>query len=52
MEFVGTGGKEMSIASWDGREQVDQGLVVQFGNRVPARMIDTKEMEERRGELL
>jgi carboxylesterase type B len=52
VEFVATAGMKMSVASWSGNEHVVGGQVVEFGNGVPARVIDATELEERCGEPL
>ncbi|KAB5583601.1 acetylcholinesterase [Coniochaeta sp. 2T2.1] len=47
VEFVATAGERMSIVSWNGSEVVDGGPLVEFGNGVPVRVIEAKEMEQR-----
>lgn len=46
LAFVATAGERPSIEGWDAWDEVDGGRVVEFGNGVPARLIDTTEMEE------
>ncbi|KAK0631503.1 acetylcholinesterase [Immersiella caudata] len=43
--FVATAGEKPSIEGWDAWDQVAGGRVVEFGNGVPARLLDTTEME-------
>ncbi|KAK4154121.1 Alpha/Beta hydrolase protein [Chaetomidium leptoderma] len=45
LAFVATGGRKMSIEGWDVWDEVDGGKVVEFGNGVPARLVDTAGME-------
>ncbi|KAK4235385.1 acetylcholinesterase [Achaetomium macrosporum] len=47
LNFVATGGRRMSVEGWDG-----DGKVVEFGNGVPARVVDSSELEGRCGEML
>ncbi|KAJ9165280.1 Carboxylic ester hydrolase [Coniochaeta hoffmannii] len=47
VEFVATAGRNISVVGWERGKQVDGGPVVEFGNGVPARVIDTREMEGR-----
>ncbi|KAH6847627.1 Alpha/Beta hydrolase protein [Chaetomium sp. MPI-CAGE-AT-0009] len=46
VEFVATAGERMTVDRWDAWKEVDGGRVVEFGNGVPARLMDTTEMEE------
>ncbi|KAH8906882.1 acetylcholinesterase [Coniochaeta sp. PMI_546] len=46
VEFVATAGTTMSFEGWASTEEADGGRVVEFGNGIPARMVDTKEMDE------
>ncbi|KAH6623303.1 Alpha/Beta hydrolase protein [Chaetomium tenue] len=47
VEFVATAGERMTVVEgWDAWREVDGGRVVEFGNGVPARVMDTKEMEK------
>jgi len=46
LAFVATAGKNPSIEGWDALDNMDGGRVVEFGNGVPARLIDTTEMEK------
>ncbi|KAK3292957.1 Alpha/Beta hydrolase protein [Chaetomium fimeti] len=47
VEFVATAGERMvTVEGWDAWREVDGGRVVEFGNGVPARLMDTAEMEE------
>lgn len=46
LAFVATAGKTSSIEGWDAWDEVDGGRVVEFGNGVPARLIDTTEMDK------
>lgn len=46
LSFVAVAGEKPSIDGWDLWNEVDGGRVVEFGNGVPARLIDTAEMEE------
>ncbi|KAK4444124.1 acetylcholinesterase [Podospora aff. communis PSN243] len=45
LAFVATAGKKPSIEGWDAWDAVDGGRVVEFGNGVAARLIDTTQME-------
>ncbi|KAK5661872.1 hypothetical protein OQA88_9980 [Cercophora sp. LCS_1] len=45
VEFVATGGRITTVERWDG-EGVDGGRVVEFGNSVPARVVDMGEKEK------
>ena len=45
LAFVATAGEKPSIKGWDAWNEVDGGRVVEFGNGVPARLIDTAEMD-------
>lgn len=44
LAFVATGGERPSVEGWDARDEVEGGRVVEFGNGVPARLIDTTEI--------
>ncbi|EAQ83502.1 hypothetical protein CHGG_09906 [Chaetomium globosum CBS 148.51] len=47
LEFVATAGERMTVVEgWDAWREVDGGRVVEFGNGVPARVMDTREMEK------
>lgn len=47
VEFVATAGERMTVVDgWDKWNDVDGGRVVEFGNGVPARVMDTAEMEK------
>jgi len=46
LAFVATAGEKPSIEGWDAWDEIDGGQVVEFGNGVPARLIDGAEMEE------
>ncbi|KAB5585532.1 Alpha/Beta hydrolase protein [Coniochaeta sp. 2T2.1] len=49
VEFVATAGERMSIVSWNDSKTVDGGPLVEFGNGVPVRVVEAKEMEQRCG---
>jgi carboxylesterase type B len=44
LSFVASGGRKTGVKGWDGN-----GEVVEFGNGVPAKVVDTKELERRCG---
>jgi carboxylesterase type B len=46
LALVATAGKAMPVDGWDAWDEVDGGQVVEFGNGVPARLVDTSELEE------
>lgn len=46
LTFVATAGTETTIQGWDAWDEVDGGRVVEFGNTVPARVIDATDMEK------
>jgi hypothetical protein len=41
----------MGVVGWDARDGVDGGRVVEFGNGVPARLMDTAELERQCREM-
>jgi carboxylesterase type B len=45
LAFVATAGEEPSIPGWDAWDEIEGGRVVEFGNGVSARLIDTSAME-------
>ncbi|KAK4033719.1 Alpha/Beta hydrolase protein [Parachaetomium inaequale] len=51
LRFVATAGEEMAVEGWDARDGVDGGRVVEFGNGVPARLMDTAELEKQCREM-
>ncbi|KAK0657770.1 Alpha/Beta hydrolase protein [Cercophora newfieldiana] len=46
LAFVATAGRKPSVEGWDAWDEVVGGRVVEFGNGVPARLIDTAKMEK------
>lgn len=45
LAFVATAGERPSIEGWDAWDEVEGGRVVEFGNGVAARIVDTTEMD-------
>ncbi|KAK3364497.1 acetylcholinesterase [Lasiosphaeria hispida] len=52
LTFVATAGTKTSVQGWDAWDHVDGGGVVEFGNGVPARLIDAGEMEKSCGSVV
>lgn len=46
LAFVATAGEKPSVEGWDAWGEVEGGRVVEFGNGVAARLMDTTEIEE------
>lgn len=46
LTFVASAGERTPVEGWDTWDEVDGGRVVEFGNGVPARILDTSEMDK------
>ncbi|KAK4247518.1 Alpha/Beta hydrolase protein [Corynascus novoguineensis] len=54
VSFVATAGRRMTVEGWGAKGEeglVDGGRVVEFGNGVPARLVDTSELEKQCREM-
>lgn len=46
LRFVSTAGTETTVEGWDAWDEAEGGRVVEFGNGVPARLIDSTDLEQ------